>query len=363
MNKSLYFELVQKYFPQLVLSVVERLNEKRVNQLPYLFKELLAPTFSADGRWASVLAEYNRVAADVVALDSELPLKSRDSIETASGDIPKLGMKLYLTEKQMKDIDAMIAQGLPINQVLNKVFNDLPRCIEGVWERVEDMFLSGLSTGVALSTRNNGTGVRVDYKFYDTNKFGVSALWADAENSTPLTDLQATIFDKAINDQNTITDLWMDDFALRNFYKSKEVRAQFAFDSQAIAVDGNSVPVLDFAKAANVLATKWGVTLHRISRKVKTEINGVKQTHAPWQEGMVVATCDNVLGTLVWTTCAEATRPAEAVQYQTVDDYILLSKYSKNDPLREFTSSQAMVVPIIDNVDRIYTLNTKEVQE
>lgn len=362
MNKSLYFELVQKYFPQLVLSIVERLNEKRVNQLPYLFKERLAPTFSADGRWASVLAEYNRVAADVVALDSELPLKSRDSIETASGDIPKLGMKLYLTEKQMKDIDAMIAQGLPINQVLNKVFNDLPRCIEGVWERVEDMFLSGLSTGVALSTRNNGTGVRVDYKYYDANKFGVSALWADAENSTPLTDLQSTIFDKAITDQNIITDLWMDDFALRNFYKSKEVRAQFAFNSQAIAVDGNSVPVLDFDKAANVAATKWGVTLHRISRKVKTELNGVKQTHAPWQEGMVVATCDNVLGSLVWTTCAEATRPAEQVQYQTVDDYILLSKYSKNDPLREFTSSQAMVVPIIDNVDRIYTLNTKEVQ-
>ncbi|MBQ2006013.1 MAG: major capsid protein [Bacteroidales bacterium] len=258
MNKSLYFELVQKYFPQLVLSIVERLNEKRVNQLPYLFKELLAPTFSADGRWASVLAEYNRVAADVVALDSELPLKSRDSIETASGDIPKLGMKLYLTEKQMKDIDAMIAQGLPINQVLNKVFNDLPRCIEGVWERVEDMFLSGLSTGVALSTRNNGTGVRVDYNYLAKNKFGVAVQWADPTNATPLTDLQNTIFDKAIDDQNTITDLWMDDFALRNFYKAKEVRAQFAFDSQAVAVDGSSVPVLDFDKAALLYHLKSG---------------------------------------------------------------------------------------------------------
>ena len=112
MEKSLYFEIVQKYFPQLVTSIVERLNEKRTAQLPYLFKERLIPSFSADGRWASVLAEYNRVAADVVALDSELPLKSRDAIETASGDIPKLGMKLYLTEKQMKDIDAMIAQGI-----------------------------------------------------------------------------------------------------------------------------------------------------------------------------------------------------------------------------------------------------------
>ena len=116
-----------------------------------MYKTLLTPDFSADGRWSSILAEYNRVAADVVSLDSELPLKTRDSIETASGEIPKLGMKLYLTEKQMKDIDAMIAQSLPLNQIVNKIFNDLPRCLEGVWERIEDMFLSELSTGIGLS--------------------------------------------------------------------------------------------------------------------------------------------------------------------------------------------------------------------
>lgn len=361
MEKSLYFEIVQKYFSQLVTSIIERLNEKRVNQLSYLFKEHLVPSFSADGRWASVLAEYNRVAADVVALDSELPLKSRDALETASGEIPKLGMKLYLTEKQMKDLDAMIAQGLPINQILNKIFNDLPRCIEGVWERLEDMFLSGLSTGVALSSHNNGTGVRVNYNYLAANKFGVAALWDNKETSTPLTDMQK-VFDKALNDQNVITDIWMDDVALKNFYASKEVREQFAFNNN-VTVGGGTVPVLDFEKAGQVLQTKFGVTLHRVARTIKTERNGKKNTHTPWQQGMVVFTCDNMLGSLVWTNTAEATRPVGGVQYQTADDYILLSKYSKNDPLREFTSSQAMVVPIIDNVDRIYTMDSKSVQE
>ena len=361
MEKSLYFEIVQKYFPQLVTSIVERLNEKRVNQLSYLFKERLIPTFSADGRWASVLAEYNRVAADVVALDSELPLKSRDAIETASGEIPKLGMKLYLTEKQMKDIDSMIAQGLPVNQILNKIFNDLPRCVEGIWERLEDMFLSGLSTGVALSTRNNGTGVRVNYNYLSGNKFGVAALWSDKEKATPLSDMQK-VFDKALTDQNVITDIWMDDTALRNFYASKEVREQYAFNNN-VTVGAGTVPVLDFDKAGQVLQTKFGVTLHRVARTIKTELNGKKNSHTPWQQGMVVFTCDDMLGSLVWTNTAEATRPVGGVQYQNADDYILLSKYSKNDPLREFTSSQAMVVPIIDNVDRIYTMDSKAVQE
>ena len=360
MEKSLYIEYVKQYFPALVTSLIERLNEKRANQFPYLYKELLTPDFSADGRWASVLAEYNRVAADVVALDSELPLKTRDSIETASGDIPKIGMKLYLTEKQMKDIDAMIAQQMPIGQVVNKIFNDLPRCLEGVWERIEDMFLSELSTGIGLSERNNGTGVRINVGFYAGNKFGAKALWSNADTATPLDDMNKA-FDKALDDQNVITDVWMDDYALRAFYASKQVREQYAFDNR-VAVAGGNVPTLDLDKAAQVLQTKWGVTLHRVARKIKTEINGKKAYHSPWQEGMVVFTCDEKLGSLVWTNTAEATRPVGGVEYQTADDFILLSKYSKNDPLREFTSSQAMVVPIINNVDRIYTLNTKEVQ-
>lgn len=362
MNKSFYFEFVQQYFPLLVTSIIERLNEKRTGALSYLFKERLAPSFSADGRWASVLAEYSRVAADVVALDSELPLKSRDTITQASGDIPKIGMKLYLTEKQMKDIDSMIAQGLPVNQILNKIFNDTPRCIEGVWERLEDMYLSGLSTGVALSSRNDGTGVRIDYGYLDANKFGVTVEWSDYDNSTPLDDIQK-LFDKALEDQNTITDLWLDDTALRGLYRSKQVRNQYALDNGVTVASDANVPVLDFVKAGQVISTKWGATLHRVARKVKTELNGVKQSHSPWKTGMLVATCNEMHGSLVWTNVAEASRPTSGVEYQVVDDYILLSKYSKNDPLREFTSSQAMVVPVIDNVDMIYTLDSTTVQE
>ena len=88
MEKSLYFEYTQKYFPQLVASIVEKLNGKRQQTLPYLYRQHLTNTFSADGRWASITAEYTRVAADVVSMDAELPLKSRDKVSTAEGQIP-----------------------------------------------------------------------------------------------------------------------------------------------------------------------------------------------------------------------------------------------------------------------------------
>jgi len=358
MTQSLYPEYVQKYMPQLVLSIVERLNEKRVNQLPYLFRTLLTPTFSADARWASILADYNRVAADVVALDSELPLKSRDTIEMASGDIPKIGMKLPLTEKQMKDLDAMIAQNMPINRIVQTIFNSLPRCIEGVYERIEDMFLSGLSTGVALSAKNNGTGARVDYGYLAANNFITSKSWDDP--TAPILDDIQKIFDKCVEDANVPTDLYLDDYALRNIYKNNQVRAQFAFNMNFV---GQNVPVLDLDQTNLVFQRKWGVNVHRVARKIKTEINGKKSNHSPWAEGRLVFTCNATLGDLVWTTVAEATRPVSGVTYQSADEYILLSQYSKNDPLTEITASQAMVVPVINNVDQIYTLDSKTVAQ
>lgn len=356
MEKSLYFEYTQKYFPQLVASIVEKLNGKRQQTLPYLYRQHLTNTFSADGRWASITAEYTRVAADVVSMDAELPLKSRDKVSTAEGQIPKLGMKLYMSEKQLKDLDNMLAQRLPAPQILQKMFADLPRCIEAVYERIEDMFLSELSTGVALATRSGGTGVRVDMGFLEKNKFGYKGTaWTDAENSTPLDDIQL-VYDKALEDQNTITTAYLDDYTIKLLGKSKQVREQFAFN-QGITTNGN-VPVLSYEQVASVFLSKWQTQLVRVARTIKTELNGKKGTHKPWSKGHITFTCYDNLGELYWTNTAEATRPVAGVSYETAEQFILASRYSTNDPLREFTSSQAMVVPILNNVDAIYTFDS-----
>lgn len=357
MEKSLYYEYTHKNFPNLVTEIVEKLNEKRRQTMPYFYRDLLTPTFSADGRWSSVLAEYSRVAADIVSLDSELPLKSRDALSTAQGEIPKMGLKLYLSEKQMKDIDAMVAMRYPFPMIANKIFEDTPRVIDAIYERIEDIFLSEFSTGIGLSTNNNGTGVRVDVGYLQANKFGTTILWSDVNNATPIDDIQR-VFDKATDDQNVITDMWCDDEVLSNLYKCAQMRAQFAFDNGVLS-GNNNVPVLDFDKVGQVFQTKFGINVHRVARKIKTEINGKKQNHSPWQAGMCVFTCDSNLGDLVWSTVAEATRRVANVEYQTADNFILVSKYSLVDPLREFTASQAMVLPVINNVDRIYQLDSK----
>ncbi len=358
MEQSMFFEYAEKFFPQLVLSIAEKLNDSS-RPLTYLYRDLLTRQFSADGKWASILAKYTQVAADVVSLDSELPLKARDTVENIAGDIPKLGLKRYLTEKDIKDIQAMIGQGQPVNRVVERIFQDLPWAIQAVYERIEDIFLAEMSTGVGLATRSNGTGVRIDVKYKAENQFFAKvATWAtNPTTATPIEDIQAVV-DKAEEDGNVISDLYLDDFALRALYKCDEIKQKYAFIVDFV---GATIPALNFDKLNQVFEDEWNITLHRVRRKVRTEINGIQQSHSPWAEGRLVFVCDSRIGDLVWTDCVEQRRPVPGVLYQTADEFILASQYAKNDPYREFTASQAMVVPIINSVDRIYTLDPKNV--
>ena len=221
MEQSIYFEYIQKYFPQLVLGIVEKLNGKNQTALSYMFKQLLTPTYSVDGRWDILTGTYTRVAADVVAMDSPLPLKKRDSLSRAGGDLPKLGIEMYLNEKQMSDIDALIAQGMDINTIVQKIFEDTPRVIQGIWERLELMFLEGLSTGIALAdTDNVGTGIRVDYGYLTENQFKVDIVWqGNTSTSKPLDDIKK-VMDKAEEDGNTIIGAYADQDWFDNFNAS-----------------------------------------------------------------------------------------------------------------------------------------------
>lgn len=360
MEQSLYLDYVKKTFPLLVTSTAEKINDKRNNAQTYLYRYLLTKEYSVDGRWASILAKYNRVAADVVSLDSSLPIKTGDTVELINGEIPKMGMKMYLTENQMKTIDSLIAQnagGRFTSTIINNIFTHLPKCIDSIYETIEAIFQSELSSGIGIAPNSTGTGVKIDLKFYDANKKGVTALW-NASGSKAIDDLQK-IFDKAEEDGNTITDMWADDTFLKAFYANEQVRQQFAFNMGFV---GSNIPVLALEQAQDVIRRKWGVELHRISRTIRTELNGVRSNKKAWADGVASFTCDARVGSLIWTNTVESTRPKAGVEYKTVDDFILLSQYAENDPWREFTTSQAMVVPILNNVDRIYLLDSKTVQ-
>ena len=359
MLKSLFPEWVDKIFKTFTQKVVEKLNGSK-NPLPYFHRSMLRKEFSPTLKWGSLSVNGNVVTADIVAMDSSLPLKKRDSLRKADGDIPKLGMKLYLNENTMNELNILLATGGQDSEVIRKLFQDSNKAIAGIWERLEYMFHQALSSGVILMTDDDspGTGIRVDFGHPDENKFGANIVWSDA-SATPIDDI-ARVTSEARMNGDVIRYILMDMGSWNKFKKNAQVKQEFAF---SLGFTGSNVPTVPSVERANeFLQANYGVAITVIDRPVQVEKDGKRKSINPWTENAVVFLTDMMVGTLTYGRLAEETFKSKSVDYQKVDDFILVSKYSTNDPIKEFTSSQALALPVINNVDSIYILNCEEAQ-
>ena len=105
------------------------------------------------------------------------------------------------------------------------------------------------------------------------------------------------------------------------------------------------------------LNDEFGATFRIVDSSFKIENkDGSKTTIKPWEEANIVGIPEEVVGRLVYGTLAEETNPVAGVTYQKSGSHVLLSKYSKTDPLEEFTAAQAICLPVIDGADGIYLL-------
>lgn len=359
MKQSLFVQYVEKWFRSIASKIEETINGKK-DAPKYLHETMLTQEYSADLTWDSASIDSSVVAADVVAMDSPLPLKKRDRISHASGKVPKLGMKLRKGEKLITDMQIMAARGAKESEIVAKLFADAPRCASGIKERVEMMFLQGLSTGYTIipDEENVGTAIRVSFKYPAANKFGASKKWGE-EGYTPISDILRVI-EEADDD---ITTLMLSKKAYNLLRKSEEGKELSANYRGLVITDQTRLPIPTPSQFDEAVSDEHKISFHIVDRTCKIEKDGERKKVKPFDENAVVFLTSEGVGRLVYGTLAEETHPVEGVKYEKVGSYILLKKYSKTDPLEEFTASEALVIPVIDNVENIYLLNTQEAQE
>lgn len=356
MNESLFLKYILTFFPVLQ-TLIEKINGKRNNELTYLHKDtsILRRVYSPDNKWEADTVDTNFVAADYVAMDSPLPLKARDSIARATGKLPKVGMKKNLKESEINALNVMEAQGGQALEIRRRLVQDPVACSVGIDERNEYAFLSGFSNGyVAVKDEDNPDKLlRINYQYLEDNKFGVN----DTSVGLTVDDLKRVI-DRADQDGNSIITFWLSKTAfdaLKRTDSAKELVASYngqTYDSLT------KLPVPTAAKFQEAFLDETGVTFRVINRSVRKEVDGVNKSVKPWNNNMVIGVCNTMVGALVYGRLAEASNPVTGVTYQTIDTYKLISKFSKTDPLMETTAGQAYVLPVIEDVDTIYQIDT-----
>ncbi|WCM42398.1 hypothetical protein MG290_01640 [Flavobacterium sp. CBA20B-1] len=358
MEKSIFVHL-KEWFGKIVGKLSVFTDGKLENDgEDYLHKKMLKEEHSADLRWGSSTYNKSIIRADVVAMDSELPLKRQDAIETASGEIPKQGMMFKLTEKQLSDIDTMIAKGMSVVNYVSKIFEQVKKSILGIHENNEFMFLQALSTGQTLieDKDNVGLGVRIDFGFKEKNKHNASKPWSD--NTALIIDDISRVIKAAKAQGIKYKVLMIDDSTLSYLCANDQVKNHFAFN-KGIVTEGGTVPTLSDEQLMSFFKTKFKLNLIVVDRTMNSEKNGIRSTQTPWETGIATFLPSENVGRLVYGTLAEETRKNTSISYEKAGAYILVKKWSENKPFSEWTSSEALCLPVIDNGGLISLLDTK----
>lgn len=360
MNKSLFLVYVEKYFNQIVSKISDTIRgEKETEQ--FLHKHMLHEEYSADMNWGTAAFTNSIVSADLVDLDSAIPLKQRTAIISGYRKIPKLAIKYRKGERDITTINLMKASGTSEYTIVSKIFEDTPKVIKGIDIAKEIMFQQGLSTGVALApgADSDDNGVRISYGYLDDNILQVYKEWSNDE-STPISDL-STMFAKAENDGNTIGVVMLSKKyfdLLRSSDEAKDLAANFR---NIPYTDITVLPIPLRSTLLEALEDEFGAKFQIVNSTFRVEAaDGTRTSVKPWAEANIVALPEEHIGRLVYGSLAEESNPIADVTYQKAGSHILISKYSKNDPLEEYTSAQAIVVPVIDGADTIYLMKADD---
>lgn len=356
MKKSYFHDLIKKWFKKTAKYFYDKINGSK-EEPKYLHDQMLEEEYSDDMTYSSISGSFTRITADVVAFDSPMPLKSRGAIKTATGAIPKMGLKFVLNEKQMNTLINLSHRKDRVKELLKKIFNDTENCIFGIKEKIELIHLTGFSSGMTIIQEelNTGHGIRIDYNIPASNKFGVVHKW-DEPDAKPIDDIRRVL--NAARDKGETPDcIWMDSYGVNRLLNNDQVKQMFAFSLNYV---GSNVPTLNENQLVNVFKSTLKLDLKVVDRSFTVEKDNKRKVVQGWTPNMVVFTTGMRVGSLVYSNLAESHFKQEGVEYAEPNSYILISKSGTTDPVSEKTAAQALVVPVLQNVESLFYLNTAE---
>ena len=322
-------------------------------------------------------SEGYRVMADVVAYNSSAPLKTRKTISKLTGSIPSIRVKRQMTETDINDYNAFKAMASPgiESELLKLVFGDTDYVFNCILGRLEWMALQALSTGqISLTKVNNVGGIVteevVDFQLPAANKKKMAnntdRRWIAANTATclPITDIRAVVRAAKLAGANPQYIL-MNDSKFSLMVTMDEVKNFVVPYTTWGATKITMVPSLEIL---NRTLKAFGLPQIIIIDTVVSYEDADHTVHNvdPWlnsnasaaiSDRHVVFIDDLKCGSMLRGPIAEETNPPkQAVQAKRGG--ILISSWSKIDPVTQFTKGEINAFPSCPSIDNIYNLDT-----
>lgn len=294
--------------------------------------------------------------ASVVAFGTSYPLKSRQALKKITGDIPAIRVMKKMSETDLNSYMQFNQMKSPDEQaVIQLVFGDIVYCWKAVMNRLTFLGFQSISRGVISLDASNNAGVltTADIDFQISNKSGASVAWnATADTTKPITDIEAVCALARVAGV-IIKKILMSPTSFAYLRKSTEaVNFVFGASGSAVTKYPNLAAINENLKADGLPIIDLIENIFQFENLDHDITNLVS-----WNEGTIAFLPQDEIGAILHCKTAEEQFPPKQVLQQK-KDIVLISKWSENAPIIEYTSGAANAFPAIKLSESIFLMNS-----
>lgn len=359
---SLFGELTKNV--QARIDAASELNKRIFDNVIYRrFMDWDTPTVGLD--FEEIVGKYNlTVAAATIGENAKEPILGSYGLETVKERVLNHAVTLPMTVQEYRKIlqlldSKSISDEQKKKQLIDLMWGGVQRVVNGVEAKLDIIFLGALSNcGIFTfdSTNNPEGGVRgeINFNMPDTNIAKSKTQWTEANLETVdcMEDIQAVL--DAADDKAILGKILLAPSKVSYMCRSKKMK-------QMIWGTDKSSKIVQLKDINDYMESNGYPTIEKMKRQCKIQNGNVLTPYTPWNANNIVFVPDGKLGVVKNAYANNELKPESDVAYSNYGR-IRVSQWhvgeTKGANQGEFTKAESLALPVLTEVENIFTLKT-----
>jgi len=336
------------------------------NKMPYLGETLFPAKkqLGIDLKWIKG-SQGLPVAISPANYDAKATLRERIGFKSVQTEMPFFREGMRVGEKDRQEINRLIQlnNSAYLTPLLNHIFDDITKLVEGARVQAERMRMQLLSTG-SISISANRIAYDYDYKFDATHKFTIANKWdtcggandvaGNAAQPDPVEDIRAAL-DKVEEDTgNRPTSAICTRTTFNYLLKSNKIRSDMFLTTGTVATLAN----VSEQMVKTYLADKLGLTIAVYTKKYALLGDDGKATgsYQYFPDNVFTLIPSGNLGSTYFGTTPEEADLMNGVteaDVSVVNTGIAVATIKEPHPVNVFTIVSGIFLPSFENIDSV----------
>lgn len=284
------------------------------------------------------------------AFDAAAAPRGRIGFDKLETEMPFFKESTYVDEELRQQLNMVMETGNQayIDAVMNRVFDDEIRLLDGARARREQMRMMALTTG-AIAITANGQAYSYDYGMPNDHKDTLSgtAVWSDTANSDPIEDLR-TWMDKVEDDTGVRPTRGMLTRKTWGYLRNNDNIKKSVF-----VLSNGMAAALSDARLSQYLMDELGLELVIYGKRYKNDAGSTSQ-FCP--DDTVVLFPEGALGNTWFGTTPEESdlMGGKVANVAITDTGVAVTTIEKADPVNVETKVTMICLPSFEAIDNIF---------